>query len=126
MKNIFIKATDETPEVDFNFANHTHKIKGESYPENVSIFYTDVCAKLSTYLNGLSGQKVLFEFEMKYINSNTVKVIITILDLLEDAAERGNDMIVNWYYHEEDDTMMEYGEEFSEDLEHLTFHMKTL
>ena len=32
---------------------------------------------------------------------------------------------INWIHDEEDEAMEEYGEEFQEDIEHITFNIKT-
>jgi len=46
--------------------------------------------------------------------------------MLDEAAENGNNVTINWAYDEEDDNMEELGEEFGEDLEHATFNLKVI
>jgi hypothetical protein len=43
-------------------------------------------------------------------------------DLLDEAADEEKHITVNWMYDEEDDSTLEAGEEFQEDLETLTFN----
>ncbi|MBF0189333.1 MAG: DUF1987 family protein, partial [Magnetococcales bacterium] len=51
------------------------------------------------------------------------KVVMRLFELLEETAENGVSVTVNWVYEEDDDNMEELGEEFGEDLETATFNM---
>jgi hypothetical protein len=124
MEHIKIEATDRSPEIDFNFDANVFTIRGESYPEDVTAFYGEIIDNLESHLEGLEGGTVEFNFELIYFNSSTAKVLMGLFDILEETAEGAVDVVVNWYYDEEDDTMEELGEEFAEDLEHATFNMK--
>jgi len=124
MEHIKIEATDRSPEVDFNFGANVFTIRGESYPEDVTAFYGEMIDKLESHLESLEGGTVEFNFELIYFNSSTAKVLMGLFDTLEETAEGAVDVVVNWHYDEEDDTMEELGEEFAEDLEHATFNMK--
>jgi len=124
MENIKIEATDRSPEIDFNFDANVFTIRGESYPEDVTAFYGEIIDNLESHLEGLEGGTVEFNFELIYFNSSTAKVLMGLFDTLEETAEGAVDVVVNWHYDEEDDTMEELGEEFAEDLEHATFNMK--
>jgi hypothetical protein len=119
-------ATDRSPEIDFDFANHHLRIKGESYPEDVNAFYGPVLEALEAYLQDLGAAKCRVDFELLYFNSSSAKAIMTLLERLDDAAARGASMSIHWHYDEEDDTMEELGEEFSEDLEHAEFRLEKL
>ena len=44
---------------------------------------------------------------------------------IEEAAQAGNDMSVEWHYAEDDDNMQELGEEFSEELQTAQFALMT-
>jgi len=124
MEHIKIEATDRSPEIDFNFGANVFTIRGESYPEDVTAFYGEMIDKLESHLESLEGGTVEFNFELIYFNSSTAKVLMGLFDTLEETAEGAVDVVVNWHYDEEDDTMEELGEEFAEDLEHATFNMK--
>ena len=89
MANLKIAATDRSPEVDFDFANHALRIKGESYPEDVAAFYGPVFSALDDYLAGLATGPARFDFELIYFNSSSARAIMSLLEKLEDAAARG-------------------------------------
>lgn len=126
MASLKIAATDRSPAVLFDFDNHHLTISGESYPEDVSTFYHPIFEALDAYLAGLGDGSCRFDFELIYFNSSSAKAIMTLLERLDDAAARGASISIHWHYDEEDDTMEELGEEFSEDLEHAEFRLEKL
>jgi hypothetical protein len=119
-------ASDRSPEIDFDFPNHHLRIRGESYPEDVNAFYGPVLEALESYLRELGGRACRVDFELLYFNSSSAKAIMTLLERLDDAAARGASIAIYWHYDEEDDTMAELGEEFSEDIEHAAFHLEKM
>ncbi len=121
MENIFIEATDSTPLINFDYANDKLLIQGESYPENVSKFYGSVFQSLEEYLAGCKGKTIEIRIDLIYFNSSSVKVIMNLLDMLEKAASEGNTVNVAWCYQKDDETIQEFGEEFSEDIESINF-----
>jgi SiaC family regulatory phosphoprotein len=123
---IDIAATTRTPAVTFDFTQHHLKIKGESYPEDVTEFYGPVFTALDTYLTKLGKGSCRFDFELIYLNSSSAKAVMMLMDKLEAAAKKGASVEVYWYYDKEDDTMQELGEEFGEDLENAKFHLEKM
>ena len=126
MQALKIGATDRSPEVDFDFASHHLRIRGESYPEDVSAFYGPVLDALEAYLGELGANSCRFDFELLYFNSSSAKAIMAILERLDEAAAAGAKVTICWHYDAEDDTMQELGEEFGEDLEHAEFRLEQL
>ena len=123
---IDIAATTRTPAVTFDFTQHHLKIKGESYPEDVTEFYGPVFTALDNYLSKLGKGSCRFDFELIYLNSSSAKAVMMLMDKLEAAAKKGASVDVYWYYDKEDDTMQELGEEFGEDLENAKFHLEKM
>ena len=123
MDNISIAATERSPEVAFDFAQHQLKLKGESYPEDVAAFYGPLVAALDGWLNSLANSVVNFDIELVYFNSSSAKALMNILMMLEKAGAAGNTVVINWRFSADDDTMQEFGEDFAEDLENVTFNL---
>ena len=121
-----IEATSRTPAVVFDFTQHHLRIKGESYPEDVTEFYGPVFVALDNYLSKLGSGSCRFDFELIYLNSSSAKAVMMLMDKLEAAAKKGASVEVYWYYDKEDDTMQELGEEFGEDLEKAKFHLEKM
>jgi len=126
MDNIKIAATDRSPEVDFNFAENTFILRGESYPEDVNEFFGPIIEKLESFLEDQKSSDIKFIFEFIYFNSSTAKILMGLFELMDETADNGNKVVVEWHYDEEDDNMEELGEEFGEDLEKATFVLKTI
>ncbi len=127
MQPLDIPPTASTPAIQFDFSSHELRIEGESHPENVTSFYAPILEKLDAYLAELpTGQSCRFDFALVYFNSSSAKIVMTIMEKLEDAAQAGKSIIVRWYYDDEDDTMLELGEEFGSDLEAAEFELVRL
>lgn len=123
MEKLHIEATERSPEIDFDFDGNIYGIKGESYPEDVPEFYGPVIKKLKSHFESLEGAHITFNLELVYFNSTSAKIFMGLFELLEETAEDGNRVTVNWHYEEDDDNMEELGQEFGEDLEHAKFNM---
>ena len=126
MDNIFIKQGTRSPEVIFDFDQNIFAIKGESYPEDVNEFYGDIMDKLETYLSDICDGNIKFLFEFIYFNSSTAKILMTLFELLDEAASKGNIIEITWRYERDDDNMQELGEEFSEELKHASFNLEPM
>ena len=124
MNNLNIIESKSTPKIDFNIETHIHYITGESYPENSSNFYEPILEWIENYLEYIDNQKVIFNIELIYFNSSSSRVLMDIFDMLDEACGDGKTIIVNWFYDEEDEALEEYGEEFAEDMEYLTFNIE--
>ena len=123
MENLMIAATERSPEVDFDFAAGRLSLTGESYPEDASSVFGPIFAALDRFLAQADGKDVRFDFNLIYFNSSSAKALMNMFQLLDKAAERGVRVVVNWHFAADDETMQEFGEDFSEDLEHLTFNL---
>lgn len=130
MEKFFIAPTKSSPEISFDPQSTRFVIRGESYPENCGRFYLPMFAWLRQYFAELEavvadGAEAVFrlDFEIIYFNSSSSKTFMDLFDLLDEAAGRGVLVTVNWRYHEENETALECGEEFQEDVHHMAFRL---
>lgn len=123
MENITISPSDRTPQIDFNFQTGRLSIKGEAYPENASAFFGPLLIAIRTYLQTLPEGEVFMDIKMEYFNSSSAKALMNLFQIMDGAAKDGVNVMVHWHYHADDETMQEFGEDFSEDLEFLHFEM---
>ncbi len=123
MQNLNIPATKSSPEINFDAQTNILSIVGESYPENTTLFYESVFTWLDEFIENLETQEVAFNIELVYFNSSSSKVLMDLFDILEEASEDDKNIVVNWIYEEENEASLEYGEEFAEDMESLTFNL---
>jgi hypothetical protein len=123
MDNLKIAATERSPAVDFDFDSGRLSLKGESYPEDASAGFGPIFAALEAFLGAAQGREVSFDFDLTYFNSSSAKALMNMFQMLDRAAEAGCRLTVNWFYAPDDDTMKEFGEDFSEDLGHVAFNL---
>jgi hypothetical protein len=122
VKNLYIEATEATPEIFFDYEKNILEIKGVSYPENTAAFYGPVFFWLEEYFSQLENEEVTVNLEIVYFNSNSWKILVGFFELLDKIAGRGIDINVNWIYEEDDEDMLEYGKDFQEDHGMLAFN----
>ncbi|MEG5266895.1 DUF1987 domain-containing protein [Pseudomonas sp. JDS28PS106] len=122
MDNLYIEATATSPEIDFRFDQRLLSMKGESYPENAAAFYTPIVEQLRQFLASQNDATITTHIALAYFNSSSTKMLFSIFDALDQAAQAGNRIEVNWYHDEEDETIFEFGEELKADFTSITFN----
>ena len=113
--------TDMTPYVLIDEESGYMKLEGESYHENVFDFFQEISLWLGRYLK-TDFTAFTFDCELKYFNSSTVKLLLTML-LEMDRSLNSKNISVNWITTKNNRIIIECGEDFQEDLENLSFHL---
>ncbi|MCW9034225.1 MAG: DUF1987 domain-containing protein [Alphaproteobacteria bacterium] len=126
MKNIKIEATEHSPEVDFNFKTNVFSLSGESHFKEVPDFFGPPINQLKEHLSSHNGVNITFNFELIYFNDSSAKILMELFEMLDEAAKKGSRVVINWVYDEDDGNTKEIGEELGEDLEHATFHLRSI
>ena len=120
-EDLFIKATADSPEIDFTFSAGKLVLRGESYPENAAAFYADVLSRTRAYLETLPAT-VQVDVALVYFNSSSTKILFCFFNLLNDAVSKGSKVVLNWYHDADDDTIQEFGQELHDDFPLIEFH----
>ena len=115
MEALDIRATNDTPKVLFDPENEIFEISGRSLPEDVVSFYQPLIDWLEEYKDS-PNDYTEFVFKYVYFNTATSKLIQDILIKLEEINDAGHKIRVLWFYEEEDEDMLDLGEEFSENM----------
>lgn len=113
MEVIKIKGTDDTPSIILDKENEILEISGRSLPEDVTTFYEPILNWLDEYAEN-PNPKTVFAFKLVYFNTASSKLLLDILMKLEEMHENGNDILIKWYYPEDDEDMEEAGEEYAD------------
>lgn len=121
MNNLYIAPAPSTPEVDFRFDTHTLNLRGESYPENAAAFYGSIIQQLRAYLQGQVQRQITVNIALAYFNSSSTKMLFNIIEALNEAVRSGNEVVLNWFHDEEDDTILEFGQDLSDDFPSIRF-----
>ena len=117
-------ASISSPAVYFDPDNGQLTMSGESYPENTFEFYAPIVNWLKTFI-AETELAITLNLELAYLNTGSVKCLMDIFDLLEDAFQEGREISVIWRYHKKNSRALETAEEFSEDLT-LPFQIEAL
>jgi hypothetical protein len=115
MEKIVIEPTNETPKVILDKENNVFEFSGNSLPEDVANFFYPILSWFDEYAKSPNDKtKVIFNFE--YYNTSSSKMILKILEKFRDIHRSGNDIEVHWHYMEDDEDMIEAGEDYSENI----------
>lgn len=112
MENLYIEETESTPYVNFNCETGRFKLEGKSVPTAAEDFYKGVLAWLEDYLEN-PQELTNMSLKLDYFNIASSKRILYILYKLNELVEKGFEVNIEWYYHEDEDDMLEVGQDFA-------------
>jgi len=111
MEALSIEGTAKTPVVRFNAQEGVIEIKGRSIPENSIEFYKPLVEWLEEYSSApLDLTQVNVQLEC--FNTSSSKWILDVFKELEAIHKGKSEVIINWYYEEDDEDMLEAGEDY--------------
>lgn len=116
MEIIKLQGTDDTPSITLDKAAGIFEFSGRSLPEDVNAFYEPVLDWLSEYGESPNDQTIV-TFKLVYFNTASSKLILDILLKFEEITENGADVLIKWYFPEDDEDMEEAGEEYADIVE---------
>lgn len=116
---INIMGTIKTPKIILDVEKELFEFSGKSVPEDAAKFYEPVLAWIDAYVQDQPLQKSVVTFRMGYFNTTTSKII---LGIVQKLAKIKKEVVIKWYYAEEDEEMQEYGEVL-EEITRLKFEM---
>jgi hypothetical protein len=111
MEALLIEGTQKTPAVEFDPAKGVLEIKGRSIPENSIEFYKPLVDWLENYSEASAG-KITVNVHLEYFNTSSSKCILDVFKKLEAIHKSNNLVQINWYYEEDDEDMLEAGEDY--------------
>lgn len=111
MESISIEGTTKTPSVKLNPESGVIEIKGRSIPENSIEFYRPIIEWLDEYAKH-PNKDTTVNVQLEYFNTSSSKCILDIFKKLESLKKARNEVVINWYYEEDDEDMLESGEDY--------------
>jgi len=115
MNNLIIEGTYKTPNVALHADMGKLEFSGRSIPENSVEFYFPIGEWVEKYLeNPNEITTIMIKFE--YFNTSSSKSMFEILKKFEKLFKSGKEVLVQWFYEQEDEDMQESGEDFREIL----------
>lgn len=107
MSTIQFEGTAKTPRVAFHDSPLSMEISGRSIPENSIAFYTPLLDWVDEHLK--AGGAVEVSIRLEYFNTSSSKCLMDLLKRVEQSAAEAT---VLWYYEEDDEDMLEAGEDY--------------
>jgi hypothetical protein len=114
MLSINIAGTTTTPKIECDPDQGVIFMQGDSYPENSFEFFNALLSWVEEYLH-LKTAPLTLELRLVYLNTSSVKVMMDIFDMLEEAYLKGRKINVNWFYDKRNERVMDLAQEFKED-----------
>ena len=114
LENIHIESGKNTPEVIGDVKSNKLTIHGNSYPEDIKMFYKPIVSwleKTSKYRD-----KICVDCQFYYISSSSVIATLKLLQKVEALFEKVN-IVFNWRYEIGDEDIKKIGQDFSNILE---------
>lgn len=106
-----LKETLFTPSVKIIPEEHRIIISGQSKLEDPSPFYEKLVVILDDTINEFKTHTSV-DFILNYLNSSSSKWLFHILKGIQMRFQGKKIITINWYYDEDDDSMLEAGEVF--------------
>jgi hypothetical protein len=119
MEILNIEGAEDTPKIILDKSNGIFEISGRSLPEDCAEFYKPVLEWIKQYAKSPNASTD-FIFNLEYFNTASSKLILDILTALDEVAGA----TIHWHYQEDDEDMMEAGEEYR-DLIEVPFELKS-
>jgi len=114
MQNLNIESTQSTPAIHADAKAGTIEMRGDSYPENSFELFSPVMGWIEDFLRN-DDRALTLNLYLLYLNTSSVKAMMDIFDILEEAHRGARKVAVNWYYDEQNERVAELAEEFKED-----------
>ena len=93
-------------------------LKGRSIPENSIEFYKPLINWTENY-SASAPSKTVLNVQLEYFNTSSSKCL---LDIFKKLERIDNPVTINWYYEEDDEDMLEAGEDYDAIID-ITFKM---
>ncbi len=121
MESVKIEGTAKTPTIEFEKETGILRIKGRSIPENSIDFYKPLIDWIDAYALQPANETMV-HVQLEYFNTSSSKCILDVFKKLEVIKRAGKDVVVKWHYEEDDEDMLEAGEDYDAIID-LEFEM---
>jgi hypothetical protein len=115
MRGLKILPTKNSPEIVLS-PEGSIQIKGRSIHENVNEFFAPVEKWVAEYIK-IPAEITCVDINLEYFNSASAKVFIHLLEQVKHVNLKNKKFVINWYYEDGDEDILERGEYFSSILD---------
>jgi len=112
-EKLIYRPTRITPLVFFDPNRGLLELRGKSSPENAISFYSKLISGIHKF--ALEGKiNLVANFKLEYFNTSSSKCVFDVLKKISLVKQQGRIISINWYYEEDDEDMLESGEDFAD------------
>lgn len=112
--NLSLPGSQSSPSIHADWSAGVVVMSGESYPENSFEIYDQLIQWINDYLSR-ADQSLTLELHLNYLNTSSIRFMIDIFDMLEEAHTGNKKVLVQWMYDDRNPRSAELGGEFKED-----------
>jgi hypothetical protein len=112
MPSLTLEGTTKTPHVNFDEETGRLEIRGRAIPENSIEFFKPLIDWVDRYGRSPQAHTAL-HVQLEYFNTSSSKCILDLFKKLEGLRAAGNDVAVLWHYEQDDEDMLEAGEDYA-------------
>lgn len=109
-----IPGSQSTPAIQSHWQAGRLAMQGDSYPENSYELFDQVIDWVRRFLDD-EALPLHLSLGLVYLNTSSVKAMMDIFDLLEEAHGEGREVSVEWRYDARNERIAELADEFRED-----------
>ena len=100
------------PEVIFEEIKRTLSIKGKSISLAVVEHFDPFFPYFKKEIDRDEDLKIIIDLE--YFNTKASRILLDIFKIAKKVEKNGRELSIDWYYEEDDDDMLEAGEDYSD------------
>ena len=115
MEDLSFEGTKKTPQIHF-CTDGKLSISGRSIPEDATKFFDSLYVWIHEYC-AQPPKNTVVDVQLEYFNSGSSKAVLHMLRELVELKTKGLNVVLNWYYEEGDDDILERGQYIASILE---------
>jgi hypothetical protein len=109
-KLVIQEALKNCPGIVYFFDNNTLEISGRSIPENPELIFRRLDEWITSHFE--KNRSLTVNILLEYINSGSSKYLYEILRKFTSYANSDKEVVMKWFYEEDDEAMLELGEHY--------------
>lgn len=118
LEPFLIKNTAKTPEVMLDAETGKLSIKGNCVPEDGVEFFKPIVNWILEYSISPHTTTEL-SVDLHYFNTSASRMLLTLFRSLLKVKDSGKELVIIWYYDEDDEDIKESGEDYNLILDHV-------
>jgi SiaC family regulatory phosphoprotein len=120
MNALYISETRKTPAINFDPLKGKLEISGyRSMPEVAIQFYDPIINWVKEYISSPLVNATTIVFKLEYFNTTSNKCFMEIFKQLDSLAGTGHQVVLKWYFDEDDEDMSMSGDDVRASLKNI-------